>query len=482
MKRVLFITWCLILGMSYIAKADNYRDLNISSPDIKQKNDSLFVRFMVKPSDFKLKTSGIVRIVPVLKNTEGSDSIELQPLAIAGKNAWYGIIRNNGMQEEPFTFKVSSQEKCQYESAVAWKSWMENSVVTLRKISECCGEISTEWDNYDFATLDYAPRQFKETKLDMVVPVDNGPKTRNVSGKAYVNFPVNRTEIFPDYMNNPAELKKILNSIDEVKNNKDVTVNSISLTGYASPEGPWKNNVRLAAGRTEAVKEYVRKMYTFPKNIYHTNSVPEDWQGLRDYVATSALPDRDAILSLIDDKSIPEEDRNDVLRSRFPIAYESLLKNIYPSLRHTDYLISYVVRDYTDVEEIKRVLKSAPGQLSLNELYQAAVSYGEGTPEYDEVFEVAVRLYPDDPVANLNAASTAIRKSDYERATSLLSKAGDSGHANYTRGVLEALKGNLSEAENYFKKAESQGMDVRKALDNLKLLSDKDTDKVKFAK
>ena len=49
--------------------------------------------------------------------------------------------------------------------------------------------------------------------------------------------PVNRTEIYPGYMNNTVELKKITNSVDSVRDNPDATIQGITLTGYASPEG-----------------------------------------------------------------------------------------------------------------------------------------------------------------------------------------------------------------------------------------------------
>ena len=72
---------------------------------------------------------------------------------------------------------------------------------------------------------------------------------------------MNRTEIHPDYRRNPEELKKILSTIDAVKNDADSKIISISIKGYASPEGSYSNNIRLAKGRTETLKEYVRKQY-----------------------------------------------------------------------------------------------------------------------------------------------------------------------------------------------------------------------------
>ena len=284
------------------------------------------------------------------------------------------------------------------------------------------------------------PREY-QADFSYIVPVAAASKTFDLEGQAFINFPVNRTEIYPDYMSNPQELRKILDTIDAVKENTDATVSHIKLTGYASPEGPYSNNVRLAKGRTEALKEYVRKQYAFPANIFETASVPEDWAGLR-----RALVDGDArildkaseIVAFIDEQT-PIETRNDLLRKKFPTDYAWLLKNIYPSLRHTDYVITYEVKKYTDVEEIKRVMKTRPQNLSLNEFFLAAQTYTPGSPEYNEVFDIAVRMYPEDPVANLNAANAAMGQGNYEAAKKYLARAPKNAETDYAKGILAAL-------------------------------------------
>ena len=66
--------------------------------------------------------------------------------------------------------------------------------------------------------------------------------------------------------------------------------------------------------------------------------------------------------------------------------------------------------------------------------------------DFREVFEVAVRLYPDDPVANLNAAFTAMRFGDLGNAGRYLAKAGDSTSAVYARGIFAAMQGDYEAA------------------------------------
>ena len=340
---------------------------------------------------------------------------------------------------------------------------MEHSRVyfNVERVS-CCGDRPVAGpESEPVAILNFTPPEYQAT-FTYVVPVKEEVKQRTLSGRAYVNFRVNKTDIVPDYMNNTVELRKILNSIDSVRLNKDATVDTIRLTGYASPEGPYKNNVRLAEGRTEAVRDYVKQLYDFPARVYFTNSVPEDWDGLREYVAKSNLADRDAILAFIDERT-PIEDRNDRLRALFPQSYRFLLENEYPWLRHTDYYIHYTIRQYTTVDEILTAMERTPSNLSLNEFFTAAKSFPEGSKEFCDILEKAVLYYPHDVRANLNAANAALSKGAYHRAGIYLDKAGDSGEAEYMRGVLAALEKDYDKALLHFGKAGDSGK-VRAAI------------------
>lgn len=71
---------------------------------------------------------------------------------------------------------------------------------------------------------------------------------------------------------------------------KDVQFKAMTIKGYASPEGSYTNNVRLAKGRTATLKDYVLGQYSFPSSIIATSYEPEDWEGLRRYVENQTLP------------------------------------------------------------------------------------------------------------------------------------------------------------------------------------------------
>ncbi len=55
-------------------------------------------------------------------------------------------------------------------------------------------------------------------------------------------------------------------------------------------------------------------------------------------------------------------------------------------------------------------------------MYLAAQDMKLGSEEYNETFEVAVRMFPDDEVANLNAANAAMARGDMKNAEYYLKK------------------------------------------------------------
>lgn len=176
-------------------------------------------------------------------------------------------------------------------------------------------------------------------------------------------------------------------------------------------------------GVPAALRDYVGRLMELPTSIFTVKATPEDWDGLRRYVADSTgISHRSEILSLIDSDLEPDP-KEARIKSLYPEDYAYMLRNWYPALRHSDYRVDYTVRSFS-VEEAKALLRTKPQQLSLNELYLVAQTYEPGSPEFDEVFQIAVRMFPDSPEANLNSANIALREDRLSEAEAYLRKAG----------------------------------------------------------
>ncbi|MBQ8838581.1 MAG: hypothetical protein IJ005_04605, partial [Bacteroidales bacterium] len=276
-------------------------------------------------------------------------------------------------------------------------------------------------------------------------------------GSAFIDFVVSTTDIRPDYRENRRELRKILGTIDSLKADADISMDTIYIKGFASPESPYDNNTRLAKGRTKALKDYVTRLYSFDENFIITSYEPEDWEGLRRFVEASEISNRQEILEIISCNLEPDP-KEWRLKSRYPEEYEYLKEFCYPALRHSDYKIIYKIRTFTDMEELKKVFKEAPGKLSLKEFYNLSSAYEPGTEKFNSIFETAALVYPDSETANLNAANAAMSIGEMDRAERYLKKAGQTPQADYARGVFEAMTQDYVKAQKTFAKAAAEAM------------------------
>lgn len=184
-------------------------------------------------------------------------------------------------------------------------------------------------------------------------------------------------------------------------------------------------------------------------------STPEDWQGLIKWLDDSgqALPDRQAIRDIAT-SAMEADQKEQLMKRRYPAAWQQLLADVFPALRHSDYRVSYTIRPFS-VEEARELIRTKPQQLSLNEMFLVANTYTPGSQEYNDVFDIAVRMYPEDETANLNAAITALNKNDQAAAERYLMKAGQSETAIIARGVLAARRGDYAAAKHFFSQVDN---------------------------
>lgn len=473
MKRTIFIL-ATLLGMTGMSEAVAQTTMSII-PGVSVENFNmnrngkyLTVTMDIDLSELDVNSNRAVLLTPRLVN--GTDSIDLPSIGIYGHRRYYYYIRNgistiSGETEK--SFKASNKpEQLEYDNHIPYENWMDGATLKFHRSDwGCCQEILAEYDG-----LLGRHREAFFPELVFVQPKAEVMKSRSLSGSAYIDFPVDQTVIYPDYRRNTVELGKIQATIDSVRNDRDVTIMSVWLKGFASPESPYKHNTELAIGRTAALKKHIGQLYHFADSIILTDYEPEDWEGLRRYVEQSNINHRKEILSLIDSDMEPDAKEAKIKRT-YPKEYRFMLQHFYPALRHTDYRIDYNIRTFSDVEEIKRIMAEQPQKLSQNEFYLVAGKYEPGTDEFTDVFETAVRMFPNDEVANLNAANAAIRRDDFATARRYLDKAGDSAEAVYARGALAVREKDYDTAHRYLETARDMGLE--KAAATLKELEER---------
>lgn len=424
--------------------------------------DSLYVMSMnVNPSAVSPGRNREIMFTPVIRSASGADSIVMPTVVVAGRNRYYSHLRHDDLDDGDVLLRGGSKQLYSYSFTTPWLPWMNQSEVSFTTTCATCCDAPVVLAETPAVRHNFAPPT-PEYPIMTVALTGDSAVTVEAKGSAFVDFVVNRTELRPDYRNNRAEIEKILRSIDLVANDPDAVISGITISGYASPEGPYLNNVRLAMGRTNTLRDYVkaecvRRGYSLDPEVIGFDYVPEDWQGLIDWLESHEIDNRDAILAIARDVTLDPDPRNTKIQKLYPKQYKYLLREVYPALRHSDYTIRYTIKTDIDVARLKEMLEVTPERLRPVDFYLVAKTYPEGSADYDRVMLKAVEIYPNDVEANINAANIHMRRGDMEAAAPFVGKVGMSAEGLFTKAVYAARQGDLNRAQALLQESANQG-------------------------
>ena len=344
-----------------------------------------------------------------------------------------------------------------YLRTIKYEPWMDNAVLKVKKLSCACKDFKDRGEE----TLAMFEKEEMEPVIDLypvyLPPADKNVKVREEKGSAYLCFMVNKWDILPDYLNNPAELQKIHNSVNIVKNDSNVTIRKMVIEGYASPEGSNSHNIMLSEKRTEALQRYLERTGRVKGIRLEASGKGENWDGFVKYLKShSAVPQRDKLLSIATSKADPDQ-KEKRMRAEAAEGYQYALKNAFPELRCTNYNVIYTVRPFT-VDESEVVFETRPINLNLNEIYKLADKYAKDEQKYYSIIRKAYLLYPQDSYINLTMAYLSIKKGEADEAAEYLKKVKNSPEKTLNEGIVAYLKGDLDKAIRLAEQAKSQGL------------------------
>ena len=401
-----------------------------------------------------------VVLVPELVDTLTSYKIEFPQIFLNSRNQQIYFERYlHELYPDALAFrkKKGVNLDIDYLRSVKYEPWMERAVLKLRKQSCACDD----WKDRGVLTL-ASLEQKAEPVIDLypvylLPPADNTVKVREERGSAYLCFEVNKWDIKPEYMTNPKELMKIHNSVNLVKNDSDVTIRKMTIEGFASPEGPNTTNQKLSENRTEALKKYLQATNIARGIRIEARGRGENWEGLVKYLKEHRdVPQGSRLLSISTSSQTPDE-KEQQMRKETPEGFMYVVKNVFPSLRCTNYTVIYTVRPFT-LEESERVFETRPVNLNLNEIYRLADKYAKNEEKYYAIMRKAYMLYPDDSYINLTMAYLAIKKGEADEAADYLKKVKDCPEKTMDEGLVAWLKGDTANAVRLVEQARHQGV------------------------
>ncbi|GAB0484149.1 DUF3868 domain-containing protein [Alistipes onderdonkii] len=396
--------------------------------ELAQRGDSLYVDMAVTTEGRNVPSRMSADFTPVL--VSGERSLALPAVSLMGRNSYRNHRRalalmsakERGAYEKSAPYYVvpdyKGDSRMDYRLALPYEAWMSSAQLTLQRIDCGCGKSSVTdvrllAGKVSLEEVIVIERYRIEPHLAYIRPEAEAVKSRAEQGESFLDFAVGKTSVNPEFGRNAAELEKIRRMIDLVQDDKDLTIKRIVIVGYASPEGSLAMNERLSEGRAKALRDYLQSRYpAIPGSLYSIRFGGENWDDLVEAVQTSDMPDKQAVLDIIDRYSIigGREAKLMALKGGTPWRY--MLREMFPSLRKVTVTVDYDVRNF-DAEEAKAVVKTHPQNLSLNELYLVANTYEPGSEDFNSLFETAVRLYPESVTATVNAAVAALERRDF---------------------------------------------------------------------
>lgn len=464
MKRIVLYIFTITAILSHIdlsAQTASINPIRVESENIHKEANMLVMDVNLNVGDLDIKRNEMVTLIPVLESTDGRNSHSFDPIVIAGKRRDRIIARNERLNIK--VFEQTPKEIIRHENPqtiplrleLPYQEWQHSAnlyVVTDKKGCACKDLDSSRY----LLTGPILPPLFTpKFDLEYITPPAEEVKRRSETHSAYLNYEVGKHTLLPNFKNNAEELRKVNEIVNEIRGDKNLTVSEFKITGYASPEGNEQSNMTLSKNRAQSFVTYLKDRYGIDQSMLKTEWKGEDWDGLRKIVAGLNISHKNDVLNVIDNESNIAQRKVKLRQIDGGRTYNMLLKEYYPQLRRNDYTIAYVARNF-DINEAKEVIKSKPQYLSLNEMFLVANTYPKNSDEFKEVFDIAARIYPDNPITQQNAAALEIEHGATDKGIERL-RSINTPEALNNMGVAYYKDKNYNRAKEYFDRAAKAG-------------------------
>lgn len=438
-------------------------DVKITTPSLVVKNDTLTLTCQMDFSVVRAGNFETYAFTPELFAGSG-EKRTLPPVVITDQKKFKMRktdlkFAESGYYSRPYVVLPAMPSKREnvvsYTLQMPYKPWMEQMKMRIyeEKKEACIINLPTPEFIKPELKLPQAG-QVCEPCMQMVsylTPEEEPIKVRNEQNTLYIQYPSGSSAFDLNFGKNASEWSKLNTMLTPLTQGDLVTFKSIALCGYASPDGSVKTNDRLSSERAQAFADYMAQNYHFNDSLLHISAAGEDWDGLITILNAQKPEYLEQALAIIDGQ--PDLDKREAqLKKDLGENYTRMLTDYFPLLRRITISIDFEVREVRNAEAAQLIYTN-PKLLSLQEMYGVAKNYEPGTKEYKQVYEIAATCYPEDVVANINAASANIISGDFDRAQQLMDRVKDDPRACNNLGVLAWLNGDADKAVEWFTKA-----------------------------
>ena len=382
MKKIIILTLLAFVQTISVSAQSDSRSVVISNQKAQRSGDHVTVQFRLDVGKRAVRNGHTLIYQPVLTNN--IYSWDLPPVVIQGKRARMAEKRHDWANEHAIVYEnpkyARNGTSMFYTASVPWQLWMNGSdLITEILDMGCCehtvqeplliaGNLMPEPTKPAVQTIQtaqvtekaVAPKTTGDVlaeQVDYVRP--SSEMTHKEPGifldedresSLTVYFRQGSSKLEPRMENNYNVLAGMIESIHKLQNAPDSRINHIIIAGFASPEGAFDLNDRLAWSRAVEVKEYITRYTNVLNDKIQVYNGSEDWQGLRLLVEKSNLHDKSMILHIIDNVPIWDTARGIGRESELQKldggrTYQQLYKDFFPQLRNATYIKIYYEND-----------------------------------------------------------------------------------------------------------------------------------------
>jgi tetratricopeptide (TPR) repeat protein len=462
----------LILAGTLAASCNLLKDLNytVTPSPLEMHGDSVRVKVDVTFPEKGIRKKASVEITPMLGSTA------LNSVTVLGEKA-----TGNGT-----TIQYKPGGVVSYEDVVAYKPEFEVTELTvsgrvMKGGAEKMITPSKKIADGTIITPYLVNKDFKVTTLK-----DNHQNVREDIYTAQINYLKGKSDLRKTEVEKEG-WKNFEKWLSDAQNNPKIKIKSVSITGYASPEGEENKNNTLSTDRANTGKSATIDLAkqtnneALQKEIYTLLGRGEDYEGFKVELEKSTMnqDEKQLVIRVLEMYKDPVQRETEMRNMAKTFTY--LDEFVFPKLRRAEIKVVYETTGHSD-ETYQTIAKTTPEKLNVEELLYAA-SLIKDANEKALIYAACENLYPADQRAsnNLgallfsqgkiaeaeakfekansikensttigNLAAVAGSKGDFKKAKELLAKADGSVESNYNNGIIAIVEGNYGAAISNF--------------------------------
>jgi hypothetical protein len=485
MKKELYSLFLLlILIVSSAFGQEAYKgQMFVTKQQFTRQGEMLHVNMQVDYAGIGLRSNETLTVTPVLKSA--ARNVTLSSVIINGPVRHYSNGKEYTQKKYRINVPVVLSKKGKknlrsfiYKVAIPYEEWMSGSSLYIQteelnkngkdkhmyedKIADVINlssDIAISKKTDEIETLAKIEKDIFSL-VNIITPTIEKNKILSLKG-SIPYYGINNLENLSEEKQNAEIYYRLRDAVRSVIEGSGTTITSIDVKGFTAPEGNYKKNEKLGAKRALSLKNYLRQNRVGGKSPLEVSWVAEDWDSITSLVKNSDMILRDAVLDIVNSVDVVKGREKVLMELSGGTPYKYLTEKIFPQVCRIEYNINYSMES-VDASTGKLLLQTHPSSLNLSEFFAVANSYPQGSKEYNDLFDLAARLFPDSPEANINAAAVALTKKDTKLARKYLERFATLPAAYNNMGLLNLLEGNRDKAEVYFQMAAAVGVSQAK--------------------